>query len=91
MRKKGSEFEIQEADKIGVKKRIVSLVAKSWRRQVVQARPNQWGDRFIITKSSTARPEADIVRQKPLRDTDIPLSANSLAVAVYVFNDGDGF
>lgn len=27
-------------------------------------------------------PEADTVRQKPFRDTDIPVSANSLAAAM---------
>lgn len=66
---KGSEFEIQESGEI-----------TSWRRCGVQAMPNQRGNRFIILKSSPARPGADTVRQKPLWDTDIPPSANSLAV-----------
>lgn len=66
---KGSELEIQESGEIA-----------SWRRWGVQAMPNQRGNRFIILKSSPARPGADTVRQKPLWDTDIPPSANSLAV-----------
>lgn len=41
--------------------------------------PNQRGDGFISPKSSPARPEADTVRQKLLGETDILLSANSLA------------
>lgn len=54
--------------------------------------PNQWGDGFILPKSSPARPEADTVRQKLLGETDILLSANSLASScVSVCSNSDGF
>lgn len=60
-------------------------MVESWRRRRVEAMPNQCGNRFIILKSSPARPGADTERQKPLRDTDIPSSANSLAEAMCLY------
>lgn len=59
---------------------LARLHSKKW--LVRWAMPNQCGNRFIILKSSPARPRADTVWQKLLWDTDIPSSSNGLAVAV---------